>query len=61
MGGGWLVLLIISPTFFEKLRVFSPKPIWVIIIVEYSTILMLDYFKSTLDNVGLPEVLLEKD
>ena len=30
-------------------------------IVEYSTILMLDYYKDTLENVGLPEALLEWD
>ena len=29
--------------------------------MEYSTISMLDYFKDTLANVGLPEVWLEWD
>ena len=28
-----------------------PKQIWVLRIVEYTTISMLDYFKYTLDNV----------
>ena len=36
-----------------------PKPIWVLIIVEYSTISTVDYFEDTLANVGLPEAWLE--
>ena len=46
---------------FSSFRVFSPKNISVIIIVEYSTISMLEYFEDTLANVGLPEALLEWD
>ena len=59
-GGGWLVLLLNSLLwFFEKFRVFSPKPILVLRIVEYSKSSMLDYFKYTLANVGLPEAWLK--
>ena len=29
--------------------------------MEYSTIPMLDYFEDTLENMGLPEALLEWD
>ena len=39
----------------------SPKPIWVLIIMEYSTISMLGYFEDTLTNVGLFEAWLEWD
>ena len=46
---------------FRTFRVSSPKPIWVIIIVEYSTISMLNYFEDTLDNVGLPEAWLGRE
>ena len=39
--------------------VLPPNTISIIIIVEYSTISVLDYFKDTLANVGLPEAWME--
>ena len=45
--------------FYRKNRLLSPKPIWVLIIVEYSTISLLYYFEDTLANMGLPESWLE--
>ena len=47
--------------YFQKVIVSLPNPIWVSIIVEYSTTLMLTYFQDTLAYVGLPEGSLEWD
>ena len=38
---------------------FSQNPISIIIIVEYSTISVMEYFRDTLANVGLPKAWLE--
>ena len=46
---------------FSNFIVFSPKTIWVLRIVEYSIIPMLEIFEYTLANVVLPEALLEWD
>ena len=40
---------------------FSPNIISIIRSVEYSTILVLEYFEDTLANVGLPEAWQEFD
>ena len=40
---------------------FSPNPISITGIVEYSTISVLEFFEDTLANVELPEALLEFD
>ena len=38
---------------------FSTKQIWVLRILEYSTILLLEYFEDSQANVVLPEAWLE--
>ena len=43
----------------EKNRVSFTKPIEVLIILEYSTIFLLDYFQQTLAYAVLPEYWLE--
>ena len=57
--GVWIDFCLSS--FILIFRVFSPKPISMIRIVEYSTILVLEYFEDTLDNVVPSEAWLERD
>ena len=45
--------------FFERIRVSSPKIIWVFRILEHFMILLLDYFLDTISYVGFPEAWLE--
>ena len=47
--------------FSGVLRVFLANSISIIIIVEYSTTSVLEYFGDTLVNVGLPEAWIEFD
>ena len=47
--------------FIGFVTVFFPNSISVIIIVEYSTISVLEYFGDTVANAGLPEAWLEYD
>ena len=46
---------------FSNFKAVWPKTIWVLRILEYYTISMLNYFEGTLANVGLPEDWLECD
>ena len=47
--------------FFDPVRVFSPNPILIIKVLEYSMISVLEYFGDTLENIGLPKAWLECD
>ena len=45
--------------FFEKIRLYSTKSIWFLIILGYSP--LMDFFKDALYYVGLPEALLSRE
>ena len=61
--GVWLDLIssFLFSGFWFFFRLFSPKTISVLRIVEYYTMSMLGYFEDTLTKVGLPEAWLECD
>ena len=61
LGGNYILCPSLSSLIFLFLKCYLTKLIWVLIIVEYSTISMLDYFNENLANVGLPEAWLGWD